>query len=248
MRALSLVGIVAFTVASLVLGVKLLRLGRRTRELPELAMGASFAASGGLGFPCIMAAALMHAAGADPTVGHWVGSVGIWCLSAGSLLLAIGNWRIYRPSSRAAYAGVVAMGLALAASCGAASISDDSAPGGLREVALWIALEIGAVAFVWGAVEAFALYDTLRRRARIGLARAEVANRVLLWGIGGVAAAAMSLYSLGQRIVIGPELDDAQRMVTSIFGMVGATAVWLAFFPPVAYRRLFDTAATREHA
>ena len=39
------------------------------------------------------------------------------------------------------------------------------------------------------------------------------------------------------------DIGDDARVVTSLFGMVVALALWLAFFPPAAYRRRFEAAA-----
>jgi hypothetical protein len=77
----------------------------------------------------------------------------------------------------------------------------------------------------------------MQRRARIGLVEPAVVNRVLLWGIGSLAAFAMSGYGLLTRVALGPVQSDGMRLVSSALGMIAAVAIWLAFFPPAAYRR-----------
>ena len=76
----------------------------------------------------------------------------------------------------------------------------------MREIALWVGVAVGISTFAWSAGESFALYGQLQRRARIGLVEPAVVNRVLLWGIGSLAAFAMSGYGAA-----GADRDGARR-------------------------------------
>jgi len=57
-RALAALGGLAFVLASLVLGIRLLALATRTRRLPEVCIGLALLLMGGLGYPLIMTAPL----------------------------------------------------------------------------------------------------------------------------------------------------------------------------------------------
>jgi hypothetical protein len=77
----------------------------------------------------------------------------------------------------------------------------------------------------------------MRKRVRVGLLEAAVADRVRLWGVGSGAACGMAAYGLVTRLAIGPVVPDVHRVLSSALGLVAAVAIWLAFFPPAAYRR-----------
>ena len=51
-------------------------------------------------------------------------------------------------------------------------------------------------------------------------------------------------HGLLMRVVLGPVESDGMRLVSSALGMVAAIAIWLAFFPPAAYRRRMARSAT----
>lgn len=236
MRVLGLLGVVAFSLASAVVGVRLLRLAARTRQVPELAMGLAFVVSGAIGFPLLSVASMsMQTGGADPA--RWVMGFGTLSLFSGYVGLAVGCWRIYRPVDRWPLLPIGAGILALLAASAVTFGSREFGPGSLRDVAFWSGVAIGSATFAWNALESFLLHAQLRRRLVLGLAEPEVVNRVLLWGIGSFAAFVMTLHGLTTRILIGHVIEDGHRLVSSAFGLVAAVAIGLAFFPPAAYRR-----------
>ena len=53
MELLGAIGGVSFILASLVIGLRLLLLARRTRELPEFVIGLALFLMGGLGYPLL---------------------------------------------------------------------------------------------------------------------------------------------------------------------------------------------------
>ena len=236
MQVLGLLGVVAFSLASAVVGVRLLRLAARTRQVPELAMGLAFVVSGAIGFPLLSAASIaMQTGGADPS--RWVMGFGTLSLFSGYVGLGVGCWRIYRPVDRWPLWPIGAGAVLLLAASAVTFASREFGPGSLRDVAFWSGVAIGSATFAWNALESFLLYAQLRRRLVFGLTEPEVVNRVLLWGIGSFAAFVMTLHGLATRIFIGHVIDDAHRLVSSACGLVAAVAIGLAFFPPAAYRR-----------
>lgn len=244
MKLLGVLGVLAFSVACAVVGVRLLRVAARSRQAPELSMGLALVGSGAIGFPLLISSqAIAMSSGASPAT-HLLSAFGSLFTFLGYVGLMIGTWRIYRPAARWPRA-VLAIGtLVVAGACATVFATRDATPGGVREIALWTGVAVGIGTFAWSAAESFALYGQMRRRARIGLVEPAVVNRVLLWGIGSLAAFAMSGYGLLMRVAMGPVESDGMRLVSSALGMVAAIAIWLAFFPPAAYRRRMARGAT----
>ena len=237
MSAGALLGAGIFVAWSLVLGVRLLRLARRTRGLPELAMGVAFVASGGIGFALQI---LAQAPGSLPAAWN------VPAMAGGKLAVQLGvacqalfTWRVFRREAG------WARGLFVAAVVALAGISVGYAlAGGLGDPAYsgpWFWLESAAqmLATGWGAVEALRYHALMRRRVRLGLADPVIANRFLLWGVAigaGVVAIAVGpvIHAIGVESPWTPLLIGVAGSVA----VISALAYWLTFFPPSAYRRL----------
>jgi hypothetical protein len=227
-----------------VVGGRLLWVARRTREAPELAMGLAFVVSGAIGFPLLIAGqAALQANGPNPT-SHLFMALGAAFTFSGYVGLGVGCWRIFRPAARWPLVPITAGTLVLLAVCTLVATSSTPAEAPRRELVMWGGVCIGALTFAWNATESFLLYAQLRRRLALGLADPEIVNRVLMWGAGTVAAFGMTLHGLLLRALLGPVVSDGHRLVSSLFGLVAAVAIWLAFFPPAAYRRRFTRAVT----
>jgi hypothetical protein len=235
-KLLGVLGVVAFALASTVVGGRLLWVARRTREAPELAMGLAFVVSGAIGFPLLIAAqAVQQASGPNATT-HLLMALGAGFTFSGYVGLGVGCWRIYRPGARWPLAAIAAGAATVVAASATVALAAELAT---RERAFWPGVCVGALTFAWNATESFLLHGQLRRRLALGLADPEVVNRVLMWGLGSAAACAMTLHALALRIAAGPLIGDGQRIVSSLLGMIAAVAIALAFFPPAAYRRRF---------
>lgn len=241
MRALGLLGVVAFTLASAVVGVRLLLLARRTRQAPELAMGLAFVVSAAVGFPLLTAASLVGQDPGSQDVARALMTAGTFMTFCGYVGLGIGCWRIYRPAERWPLLAIALGGAVVLAASATVALAEELT---IRELAFWPGVCVGALTFSWNAAESFLLHGRLRRRLALGLADPEVVNRVLMWGIGSAAACAMTLHALALRIALGPVIADEQRIVSSGLGLVAAVAIALAFFPPAAYRRRFAAAGS----
>ncbi len=237
MQLLGLLGVVAFSLACAVVGVRLLRVAARTRQAPELSMGAALVSSGAIGFPLLIASQVLSLRSGPSLAAHLLSAFGAAFTFLGYIGLLIGTWRIYRPAAQWPRAVLAVATLIVVGSCATLFATRDATPGGVREIALWTGVAVGISTFAWSAAESFALYGRMQRRARIGLVEPAVVNRVLLWGIGSLAAFAMSAQGLLMRVLSGPVVDDGQRLVSSALGLIAAVAMWLAFFPPAAYRR-----------
>jgi len=242
MRELSLLGVLAFAVASAVVGFRLLRLAARTRQVPEFAMGLAFATSGAFGAPLLVASSVASQSEAWHAA-HWLAAFGSLFAYTGYLGLAVGAWRIYRPADRWPLAGIGILAALLVGACAWRFAVSESGPDGAGATGRLVGVAAGTVVFGWTALESFSLYAQLSRRLQIGLADREVATRVLLWGLGSLAAGTMTLYGLINRLLGGPESGTTQRLVVAGCGLLAAISIWLAFFPPAAFRRRFSNDA-----
>lgn len=243
MQALGLVGSIAFSLASAVVGVRLLRLARRTRQTPELAMGLAFVSSGAIGFFFSVIADVARRDGADPAVVARLTQVAMLFFFAGYLGLAVGAAQIFRPREHWPRGAVAAIGATLLGATIGMLRQADVTPGSASEIASWVGIATGSVVFGWTTAESLLLYARMRKRLRLGLAEPAIADRVRLWAVGMAGAWAMTIHAVVFRVAAGTNLmPDGQRLLSSGFGMVAAVAIWLAFFPPAAYRKRFAPA------
>ena len=90
----------------------------------------------------------------------------------------------------------------------------------------------------WATLEALHQYRLARRRVRLGLTDALVANRFLLWGLATSAAFGIWAHGLWQEVSRRNDTTESY-FVAALLGGTCALAIWLAFFPPRAYRKLF---------
>jgi hypothetical protein len=235
MHPLIHVGFLAFFVVALVVGVRLVLLWTRTRQLPELLIGLGVLGIGPVGFGCFVAAQELPHDGVGYAALVGVGSAAV---VVGVVSKLVFNWRVYHPESAAVRAAVL-----LGASVMLIVLGLDLADGfrHFRELngrfALRTPVQIGAL--LWGSAEALRYFGRMRRRARLGLGEPVVANRFLLWGIGAGAAGLGSLVGVIAQIISGQMTTQIPWVLasSSAHGFVAAVAMWLAFVPPAAYTR-----------
>jgi len=240
-------------VLSIAIGVRLLRLGARSKG-PERWLGVYFLAASLLGtlFSCVLYMGWTDPALALPPawrpplqalhiVSNGAGLFGIWMFT----------WRTFRPESALARAVVLAVGATLLATFAQIGIGDGFAVHILPGPSYWINFAARVSGVVWMSVESFRYGALLRRRLRLGLADPLVANRFLLWGAWAVAVVLLNLSDplarlwycavAGTTTELIPEI--ARQMIvfvvglTSAFGIVAAACLFLTFFPTAAYRR-----------
>lgn len=245
---LAAIGGVAFILASLVMGLRLLLLARRTREVPELAVGLALFLMGGLAYPVLAVArfatplseALRIALALFALLLYGVGTVGI----------AVFNWRVFRPSEPWARTAVLGLASALVGSMLLEALTP-----GLREAALHnrgaglrvFFLLIG-VPIAWASYESLRFHGLLVKRIKFGLGDPVVADRMWLWGISTFAAFVTNLAtSVAAFFGVDFAVSPFGALLIAPLGLVAASAMWLAFFPPESYtRRVAARAAASE--
>lgn len=243
---LALLGIstLASLVASSVLGVRLLRLASRTRELPEALMGTAFLVSGVIGY-VVMLVGVGGAKAMPPETSEAFFLAGYALISFGVILHYTFIWKVFRPTSSLTRAAVVVAAVAIAGTShpiALPSLSGGAAPGspteGLSAFAFWLGHALRMGGGLWGTFEAGTYYLSLRRRMRLGLADPIVANRILLWtfaAVGGAVifgATAISNVSGGS---VDEVMGTAEILLVSTVTFMVAGCQWFAFLPPRRY-------------
>lgn len=233
MALFALLGISLFALASFVVGWRLLWLAHGTGLLPEKLIGGSLFLAGGIG-----TALLILSGVAGPARGA-LSTGAMLAIDCGITVLGVFTWRVFRP-------GLV--GATVVATCTALlflSFASDWVSGhylGVRRSGFSMTADyVGRFAmYGWASFETLRQATLARRRVRIGLTEPLVANRFLLWGVSTLAANGIWAYSLWRELA--HESDTTEfYLVASVLGCICALAIWLAFFPPRAYRQRFAT-------
>lgn len=232
--------VVAFV--GLAVGVRLLRLWMRTRQLPELVFGAATLSQSVAGIGFSLLPELL------PQSAIWAGSATALALeAAGSVAMGLGGWLIFRRGEGWARAaafglglGVLALTVARLAISHPAQASAATPLGHGDDLALAQTFtNLGvAAAYGWIAFEATRYGLRMRRRLALGLDSPLVVHQFLLWGLAAAAIVAINLVVI---VVVShtgrpAETVDAVHWLMAAIGLLGAAALWGAFFTPRFYR------------
>lgn len=234
---LALASVVAFAVVSGIVGVRLLLLARRSRQLPELCVGLGLLMVGAIGYPL----SLVVRVGLSGAAASIVTAISVCASAGGSMAIYFFTWSVFRRNA------AWAKGLCAAASAALLAYAADGvfrafteAPGWLGTVDGWfVVIQVTTVfSYAWTAVESLHYYRMLRRRLTLGLADPVVANRFYLWFLSGVFASAGSgivtiLAALGSQ----PYDSVLGRAAVGMGGLGASIVLALAFVPPGAYLR-----------
>lgn len=233
MALLALLGISAFGFVSFAVGLRLVLLSRRTGYLPERLIGTSLFLAGGLGTALLVTSSFAGD-------GRWlVATISALMINLGVAALGVFTWRVFRPTL---------LGATLVAACVALlflSMLVDRLSGeylGASRTDFSIATDYAGrlLLYAWATWESLRQYALARRRVRIGLTEPLIANRFLLWGVATSAALGIWLHALWSELAHRSADPIESYLVITALGTTCALAIWLAFFPPRAYRALFE--------
>jgi len=239
MRFTAIVPLLVFFAMALAVGVRLLLLFRRTRQLPELCIGLGVVLVAGVGMPLSVLGRLPHTVGTG--FGNAVFAVGFSLTCVGISLMFAFNWRVFRAGSRWARNAMpavavtmvtLALGLIRVASQGGtlAELVPRTRPWAMGVVAMLV------LCFAWGGFESLRYHRLLRRRRALGLADPVVTNRFLLWGVADWAAVVLCLSVIGFLQMGRAVLVDPLALCTmALCGLVMSVTWYLTFFPPRVY-------------
>jgi hypothetical protein len=244
MMALLLLATLASLVASLVLGVRLLRLAAGTREIPELCIGLSFISAGVIGYVLMLMGNPANPK-LTPDQIQLFFTWGYGFISAGVACLYVFIWRTFRRNSSWGMWLLIA-GCALTLGTSAPAVP----PPGLEPSlgpGFWIGTAARLGAGAWGAAESLRWWWLLRRRLKLGLADPTVANRFLLWGISNVGTFLIFLGTSATVNTEGETLTLLQIALISSVTLTVAATQWLAFFPSKTYQGWIDRRARAKY-
>ena len=227
------VGSLVSLVASLVLGIRLLRLAARTRGLPELAMGSGFLLGGFLGFLFILIGNPAAGQNLSVPVAELLFRLGVTLLGVGVSCTYVFVWQTFHPGS--ATVRTLAL-IAIACILGSLqAVWTDAIETALVSPVHLFGEAVRLMGMIWGCVEALRYHAAMRRRLALGLADPVVTNRFLLWGIAMGAGVITALTGLLMTLygMVSPEAWP--YLVLGIFATISPAAQWLAFFPPRSY-------------
>jgi hypothetical protein len=241
MRVVGILSLLSMLVVGAVVGGRLLLVARRTRQLPELAMGLGLLLTTVLGGPVAAAGRLPALVATGP--GDFVFGLGLALALSGIALFYVFTWRVFRPDSswgKAVMAlallalGVEWLGLMQASAQG--QTLDEIVPH-TRPWAITI-VAMACISFLWTGVESLAYYRMLRRRRALGLADPVVMNRFLLWAASGFAAVAVCGSVVASMLAGYAPLRDAPPLIGIASAAIVTSVAWyLAVLPPEAYLR-----------
>jgi len=231
-------GMFLFLAVGTLIGIRLCLLARRTRQLPELAVGCALLFGGSVGL--IFGLLGFHFQQQGQLLGNVLLGAAVLSLGIGSSSLALFNWSVFHRESRAirnAVAGVAAVLFTTFILSGVVNHFQLRTNGvGLYFGTMqWIRLTILA----WSIYEALAYWRKLRRRMALGLADPLVTNRMALWGIGMSGAFVANLFSMwslrnGADIL---QVGHISNLVPAFAGLLAAGCLFFGFLPPARYVR-----------
>jgi hypothetical protein len=236
MQVLGLLGLAAFVLVSLVLGVRLVGLAARTRQFPELAIGVSFLLSGFVGTGLGLVGT--HAQALSPETRMVLRLAGAFASHVGYALLAGFVARVFRPDLAGATGFAVSVfGLGVGFGMQVGYATPSAAPAAVSP-GFWTSLAVQVATYAWATCESFRQWDLARRRVRIGLGDPLVAQRFLCWGLSTSIVIAIWLH-LAVALVrrTAATLSGGDYLVIAALGFACAAASWLSFFPAAWMRR-----------
>jgi hypothetical protein len=172
---------------------------------------------------------------------HSLSAAGMLFVTAGLSSFFAFTLTVFRTHSKWAWVLVCAAILALAV-CGFGRIgalaSADRAMRAMQAGHSW-SLALGSLSVLcygWLGFEGMLEYTKARRRATLGLTDPVIANRFLMWGLFGVSTTILSAFLMFLQLTTTEGSQSLTGQVaTTIFGLMSATTVALAFTPPERY-------------
>lgn len=231
MQILAQLGGSAYCVVALLIGVRLMWLSTRTRQVPELLIGASVLFLAGLGYP--LSAVAREVPDLDATTRAAIGAVAGFLSVVGIIANTAFTWVLFRRGVAWASALLAVVGIAAVGLFAAQSLAGGWAAGRL----FWGMLPaLITLTYGWAFVECGYYHLMLRRRLRLGMGDAVVANRFGLYATATGLAVFTNVvgwvfWHLGLEMIVHP----LGGFLLFAMGTGSSTLMLLAFLPPRAY-------------
>ena len=245
MEGYAYIGELLTAIFYLVVGIRLLKLASRTRQVPERLLGALFVCSSASYLAYVSPMVL-----AEDSLWTPLNFLGRVLYLPVPVLLAVFTRQVFRPNSRWAAWFVWLSVIVPVAGVGGSALGGDWEGYSLGNPGFWAEWAGYTLPFGWAGVEAFIQYAKARRRRKHGLCDPIVCNRFLLWGIYAVLTVIASLLILpmyahyarhGQFTATWDRLVGAAEIAS-------IAVIWVVFFAPAFYQRWINGNAPVEKA
>ncbi len=245
MAGLSLICLVAYTVVSGVVGVRLLMRAHRSHGLPELLAGLAYIGAPALGYPmAIVASQLPHRGIAIPM--YVIGEI---LLVSGCCCFLFFTVTVFRPGVGWAK-GMAWLGSLVFAYSGWGVTHSFMTYEDALEITAHARMPLAAMvgilmlSYIWTGLEGLRYWRMMRKRMALGLADPVVTNRFFLWTVSGFMSTAWISFSavllaMGENLARNP----VNVTVTCISGLANSMLLVLIFMPPAAYTRWIERSA-----
>lgn len=237
-EVLGALGLLAFAISSVTIGTRLLIVGRRTRGVPEIAIGLGFVIGAVVGYvpeTIVLSADLM-----SPQTEASVLAVTQIALRGAPAAILVFTLAVFRPSELWARVFAAVVLLALIVSWVAFPYTRTYAQSAADRFWYDLFAVFRSIAAGWGAAESLLFYRRARLQVRLGLMQPIVADRFLLWAIGmGALTLLLGTTIWAALLGIDPRVP-AWVLLESLLGSIGAVTLWLTFFPSPAYKRYVE--------
>ena len=250
--SLYLLGTLAFVLVSLVIGVRLVLLSRRTGQRPELLLGLGILGTAVLGYGPLIVSMIIRGPENENVTPMALGltALGKFLHNAGLTLVLYFVLTVFRPDdgrARALFLGAMAVLWTGMIGLGVTTGYRDPLE---RNLFWWLEYAIIWTYPLWGAFESFRYHRLMRKRQRLGLADPIVANRFLLWGLASLGTFAATWLASWPMVLADPRsvahLQTFNYLATAAVGIATVTVYSLAFLPPAGYRRWVAAKAAAE--
>jgi len=234
-EVLGALGLLAFLVSSVTIGVRLLMIGSRTGNVPEIALGLGFVVGAVVGYvpeTIVLSTDLM-----SPEVETSVLAVTQVALRGAPIAILVFTIAVFRPSELWARAFGALILAALVVSWVAFPNTRIFAQSQTDVFWYDVFAVFRSLAAAWGATESFLFYRRAKLQVKLGLVSPLLADRFLLWGLGLTALTALLGTTIWAALLGIDPSTSGWVLLESLLGSIGAFTLWLTFFPNAAYKR-----------
>jgi hypothetical protein len=220
-----------------VVGCRLYQLSRRTGQLPETLIAATFLVWT-VSYALWDIPYVFYASWDLVPPAYLFGSLITTAL--GSVVFAFFIRAVFQPGVRWATWLVAAISVCnLTGVAGSAWIGDWEGVDALATPWYWLKWFGECAPSLWMAAEGFVHHLKARRRLKLGLCEPIICNRFLLWGIAGSLWVALDAITALNDLVyaFSGQLSALLGVGIAFFEIVPIVIVWFTFFPPAFYRR-----------
>ena len=227
-------------VVSLVVGVRLYALSRRTGHAPEYFIALTFL-FWALGY-ALYDIPYAFTEGDEP-IAPYFDYTSLLAFNLGNFSLAMFTRGVFRQEQR--WAGWLVVGIAIClvlGSAGTAWVGDWQQVDPVANPGYWPQAVGGFAPALWMGAEGLAHYASARKRLKVGLCAPLTCHNFLLWGLAGTLWSLLEIVIAAQDFIYlsAGAWSGVLGIANGLLEIVPIAIMWLVFFPPAAYRRWIE--------